>query len=269
MRTAIVRLALVALPVLLGATACIPYTVGSTAQTVPDGQTTHTTSWYFVPNAFARPEDTLAAPMYGVDNEWRHGVDARSDVGVRLTPAGVVLNYKHRVGDAPAGKPAVAWMVGSGIVNGGEHLHFEATLIASGDESSSMTPFGGLRAMHVVPITTTAVRDSPTLGAFGGFQFGDASFTVRPELGIYYDRPALGLRQRNVIFVPAVTLQRGRRASEARTVPAQRLQGATPQRSTRSTGEVIRCLLGYCPEGTSSSSSSGAPVSVQRAMPRG
>lgn len=265
MRNAIVRLAFAALPALLGATACIPYTVGSTAQTVPDGQTTHTTSWYFVPNAFARPEDTLAAPMYGVDNEWRHGVDARSDVGFRITPAGVVLNYKHRVGDAPAGKPAVAWMVGSGIVNGGEHLHFEGTVIASGDESSSMMPFGGVRAMQVVPITTTAVRDSPTLGAFGGVQFGDASFTVRPELGIYYDRPALGLRQNNFIFVPAVTLQRGRRRSEARTMPAQRLQGATPQKSSRNTLDVIRCLLGDCTGGSGSSSS--APVSVQRAMP--
>lgn len=258
----LVRLALAFLLVLNGATACIPYTVGSTAQTVPNGQTTHTTSWYFVPNAFKSPGDTVAVPMAGVDNEWRHGVDAKSDVGFRLVPTGVVLNYKHRVTEAEAGRAAVAYMVGGGIVNGGEHLHLEATLIASGDPSASMMPFGGVRAMQVIPISAGAVNDSPTIGAFGGFQLGDASFTIRPELGVYYDRSALGVRSSSVIFVPAVTLQRGRRHSEAQTIAPQRMQGASPAPPlARGMGDLVRCALGFC------AGPAAPPHSVQPMVP--
>jgi hypothetical protein len=241
-------LAPLALLALGSTTACIPYTVGSTAQTIPQGQTSHTTSWYFIPNALKSPDDSIAAPMYGVDNEWRHGVDGRSDVGVRVTPAGVVVNYKHRMGDAPAGKAGVAYMVGSGIVNGGEHLHLEATLIASGDESSGLMPYGGVRAMHVIPISSGAVTDRPTLGAFGGFQMGDASFTLRPELGVYYDHSALGLRKSNVIIVPAVTLQRGRRKSEVATIEPQRMSGKAPVEG--SGPSVLRCLFFSCGSST-------------------
>jgi hypothetical protein len=258
----LVRLALVALLIVQGATACIPYTVGSTAQTVPDGQTTHASSWYFVPNAFKGPHDSIAAPMAGMDNEWRHGVDAKSDVGFRLVPTGVVLNYKHRVTDAQAGRPAVAYMVGGGVVNFGEHMHLEATLIASGDESSSMMPFGGLRAMQVIPISAGAVKDSPTIGAFGGFQLGDAAFSIRPELGVYYDHSALGVRSSNVIFVPAVTLQRGRRRHEAQTIAPQRIQGASPAPPLASgMGDLVRCALGFC------AGPAAPPHSVQPMVP--
>jgi hypothetical protein len=249
------RLALVATPILLGATACLPYTVGSTAQTVPMGQTTSSTSYYFIPNAIKRPQDTVAAPLAGVDKEWRHGVDQRSDIGVRLTSgAGVVLNYKHRFSDQGNGTPALAYMLGTGIVNAGEHLHLEATLIGSGNEASAVMPFGGLRAMQVIPITQGAVRDSPTLGAFGGVQIGDASFTLRPEIGLFYDRSALGVRSGNFIVVPAITLQRGRQRSEARTVVPPAMQGSRRDTGARGTGEVLRCLLVRCkdtpPEGS-------------------
>ena len=94
--------------------------------------------------------------------------------------------------------------------NGGEHFLMQGTLIASGNPYATVTPYGGVRAMHVVPITQGAVRDKPTIGAFGGLQIGDAAFTIRPELGVYYDHSALGLRRGDLMFVPAFTLGRGK-----------------------------------------------------------
>ena len=197
---------------LLPLAACLPYTVGSSAQTVPAGQTTHSTSYYFVPNAFKQADDSTGRPLPGADYEWRHGLDAWSDVAFRVLPGGVTSTYKRRFGtDTSHAVSARAFSVGAGIVNGGEHFLMEGTLMASGREDATMTPYGGVRAMHVVPMTKGAVSDRPTVGAFGGVQLGSRWFSVRPELGVYYDHSALGLRQSNVLFVPAITMMRARR----------------------------------------------------------
>ena len=210
--------------VLLAASACLPYTVGSTAQTVAPHQTTSSTSWYYIPNAMKLPDDSIGAPLAGTNLEVRHGVDVRSDVGLRLLPGGVAMDYKHRFDGGDAGaRTAFAYMAGAGIVNGGEHFMMQGTLIASGREDGSVVPFGGLRAIHVLPITEGAVHDKPTIGVFGGLQLGDAHFTIRPELGVFYDRSALGLRRGDLILVPAVTLRRGKRE--------QRMQSVSPAAS--------------------------------------
>jgi hypothetical protein len=201
----------------IAASACIPYTVGSTAQTVPAGRSTRTSTSYFIPNAVRSPDDSLAGPMFGNDLEYRHGLDARSDFGLRLVPGGAVVNYKRRLGaDTSHTRAGWAVMGGGGIVNFGSHAHVEATLIASGRQDRPVSAYGGLRAMQVAPITMGAVHDSPTIGFFGGLQLGDAQFTLRPELGVFYDRSALGLRSADVILVPSITLQRGRRTRESR-----------------------------------------------------
>lgn len=194
-----------------GATACIPYTVGSTAQTVPANQTTTATSWYFIPNAFKHQGDSIGVPLAGSDFEIRHGIDDFSDLGLRLLPGGVVGSLKHRFGsDTSHTRAAFALITGAGIVNSGEHAHFEATLMLSGREDATISSYGGVRIMQVVPISAGAVNDSPTAGVFGGLTIGDWWFSVRPELGIFYDRSALHVRQSNFIIVPAVTLQRRR-----------------------------------------------------------
>ena len=127
-------------------------------------------------------------------------------------PGGVAVDYKRRLDDDLTGtRTAFAYSLGGGIVNGGEHMMLQATLIASGREDASLIPYGGLRAIHVLPITQGAVSDRPTIGMFGGLELGDAQFTIRPELGVFYDHSALGLRRGDVIFVPAVTLKRGNR----------------------------------------------------------
>lgn len=206
------RIPLFASLILLPATACLPYTVGTSAQTVPANETTHSASYYFMPNAFESPDDTIAAPLSGMDYEWRHGIDARSDVAFRLLPGGVTSSYKRRfAADTSHAGGARAFSVGAGIVNGGEHFLMEATLMASGREDASITPYGGVRAMHVIPMSSSAVSDRPTVGVFGGLQMGSRWFSVRPELGVFYDHSALGLRQGDLLLVPALTVMRGRR----------------------------------------------------------
>ena len=85
------RAAFPALLALLPLTACLPYTVGTSAQTVPANESTHSASSYFAPNA-VKLDDSLAAPMFGVDYEWRHGLDAFSDVGFRVSSGGAMAN---------------------------------------------------------------------------------------------------------------------------------------------------------------------------------
>ena len=206
------RLALAASTVLLPVTACLPYTVGTSAQTVPANETTHSASYYFMPNGLKEPGDSVATPLSGADYEWRHGLDARSDVAFRVLPAGVTTSYKRRFGsDTSHLGSARAFSIGAGVVNGGQHFLMEATLMASGREDGAyFVPYYGVRAMHVVPMSEGAVSDKPTVGAFGGLQIGNRWFSVRPELGVFYDHSALGVRSGDLLLVPAVTLMRGR-----------------------------------------------------------
>jgi hypothetical protein len=91
------------------------------------------------------------------------------------------------------------------LINFGEHAHVELTLIASGREGK-LTLYGGLRAMQVAPMSRGAVSDTPTLGGFLGLRIGRADMGVSPEVGVYYDRSALGLRRATVIVVPALSV---------------------------------------------------------------
>ena len=187
---------------------CIPLTVGSTAKPVPVGTTTNSTSFYVVPNSFDDSVNRRAYPRYGVDPEVRFGFDDHSDIGVRLPNlSGVVANYKRRLnGVSQAPGAATAIMVGGGFVNWGDHAHLEATLITSAEDNDRFTPYGGLRAMQVIPISRGAVHDSPTLGGFLGARIGTLTLGISPEIGIYYDHSALGIHRGNFLFVPAITV---------------------------------------------------------------
>jgi hypothetical protein len=209
---------------LLPLTACLPYTVGTSAQTVPANETTHSASYYFMPNALKEPGDSVATPLSGADYEWRHGLDAHSDVAFRILPAGVTTSYKRRFGaDTSHAGSARAFSVGAGIVNGGQHFLMEATLMASGREDGALfVPYYGVRAMHVVPMSEGAVSDRPTVGAFGGLQIGSRWFSVRPELGVFYDHSALGVRSGDLLLVPAITVMRGRSRDDGAHVSAPR-----------------------------------------------
>lgn len=196
------------------ATGCLPYTVGSTAQTVPTGESRTAAIVYFIPDAIDLFGDSVAGAMRGTDLELRHGLDDKSDIGVRIPSySGAVITYKRRLaGTSAPESPAVSIMAGGGFVNWGEHAEAELTLLASGREARIVTPYGGLRAMQVIPMARTAVHDTPTAGGFLGMRLRFGDIDVIPEIGVYYDRSALGVRSTNYIIVPGVSFapRRGR-----------------------------------------------------------
>lgn len=192
-------------------TSCIPFTVGSTARPVPAGESTRSMTFYSVPNSFEGLDSARSYPRVGADAETRFGLDDRSDIGLRLPSySGAVLNYKRRLNGATADPGfAFAVLTGAGIVNMGDHAHFELSFLASGAENT-LTPYGGIRAMKVVPISQGAVHDSPTIGVFAGLRIGDNRFALSPEIGVFHDHSALGIRKGSVIVVPSITISRAR-----------------------------------------------------------
>ena len=203
--------ALVLAAALLSLTSCISYSVGTTARPTPEGKFEPNLAVYFIPNGIETVDgDDSSSPAlsYGAaDFEGRWGLDDRSDLALRVPGgSGAILTYKRLVnGPNDPQKMAVATVVGGGIVNLGNHAYVEAGLIASGREDRNV-PYGGVRAMHVIPISSGAVRDTPSAGVFGGIRLQvGTNFALSPELGVYYDKSALELRRRNVIVVPSLT----------------------------------------------------------------
>ena len=192
-------------------TGCIPYAVGSTARTVPAGDHVRTTTAFVIPNGVEDKGDSVAATIPGLDSEMRFGIDNRSDWGVRVPSwSGVVVNYKRRLDAVPATAAAdtgvaLSLMTGGGLVNWGQHAHFELSLLASGREDRKAVPYGGLRVMQVVPLNSAAPSDRPTAGAFLGWRIGSRTLGVAPELGVFYDHSALHIRRGDVVIVPSVT----------------------------------------------------------------
>lgn len=202
---------LIALTAPLLMTGCISYAVGTTARPIPKGQFHHNVLAYAIPNGIENMTDDDAidpsTEWASADFEMRWGLSDRSDLGLRFPSAsGVVVNYKRLLNatNDPT-KSAFAFIVGTGFVNMRSHGYFEGTLIASGPEGGRV-PYGGIRAMHVIPIRRGAVNDSPTVGVFGGMRLRvNDYFSISPEIAVYRDEPALHLRRNDVIFVPSVS----------------------------------------------------------------
>ncbi len=212
MSRSILRLVVLLVP--LAGAACLPYTVGQGAQTVPEGETFRTTTGGFVLGGAAPFDDstgtTGASSNYAMsDQEIRFGLTDRSDVGLRVTSAsGLVINYKRRhVGAANPDSAGFSTMWGAGIVNWANHGLVEGTMLWSAGKRGSSIPYGGLRIIQTFPLSTGALRDTPSTGAFFGVQMGTRDRGITPELAIYYDESALGIRERNFVIVPSVTLR--------------------------------------------------------------
>jgi hypothetical protein len=208
-------------------TACTPYAVATTARPLAVGERSKSTIFAVVPGGARSPDDSSSIAMPGVDLEQRFGLDERSDLGVRIPSfSGVIMTYKRRL-DGATDKPGTAsgLMVGGGFVNFAQHAHLEATLIRSGSEAGSAVPYGGLRALQVIPLSTEAPNDSPTIGAFGGMRFGDRDGGISAELGVFYDRSALKLRRGDVVVVPSISVHGG---ALRHLMPWRRTHRATP-----------------------------------------
>jgi hypothetical protein len=190
------------------ATGCLPYTVGSTAQTVPAGERTRAAIVYYIPDAIDLSGDSVSSPMRGTDLEMRYGLDDKSDIGFRIPAySGAVFTYKRRLaGTSAPESAATSLMAGGGFINWGEHAEAELTLLASGRATGVMTPYGGLRVMQVMPMSRNAVHDTPTAGGFVGMRLRFGDVDVSPELGVYHDQSALGIRSTSYIIVPGVSI---------------------------------------------------------------
>jgi hypothetical protein len=189
---------------------CTPYAVHTSARPLQEGDRSRSMIVSVVPGGARIDEDStqesIALPSFDVD--WRYGLDDRSDIGFRLnTASGGIVTWRRRL-DGPSSRPttATALMLGAGLVNFGQHAHVEATLIRSGREGGSVVPYGGLRAIQIAPLSSTAVHDRPTLGAFGGARFGGAAARIGVEVGVFYDRSALGLRRNDFVVVPSFSV---------------------------------------------------------------
>jgi hypothetical protein len=195
------------LPLLTG---CISYTVGQGAETARVGERVSSTSMNVVPGTI---DDSLPLRRPSVDNEVRYGIDDRTDVGFRVaTWSGFMVTWKRQLTRAdtartPENRARTSIMLGGGILNMGEHAGLEATLIRSGKWTSRGQLYGAIRAAQVLPITSTAVSDDPVVGASMGWLFGDREYSIGPELGVYYDRSALGLNNRRIIVIPSVVIR--------------------------------------------------------------
>ena len=204
------------------ATACIPYTVGTTARPVQVGERSVSMVTYAMPSVgiLDSTRSPRSASALALDWESRFGIDDRSDAGIRVTSAsGMVVNYKRLLSDSGS-RMLVAIIPGGGIVNMAHHAHFEMTLLVSGWEPApgapvapaarrtapKVVPYGGLRVMQVAPIAEGAVHDDPTAGLFMGVRIGSIDFGVSPEIGVFYDRSALGVRKSTVVVVPAISV---------------------------------------------------------------
>lgn len=192
---------------------CIPYTMGSTAQTVPVGEQSRTTTAGFIIGGGSdltnSEGDTPATNMPMSDVEIRWGLTDHSDLGIRIPGgSGLVLNHKTRLqGAAHPDSAGFATLIGGGVVNWAQHAFVEGAVIWSSARSGSMVRYGGLKAMHTLPIASGALTDTPTIGGFLGFRIQSGETTLAPELGVYYDRSATGIRSGNIVVVPAITLQ--------------------------------------------------------------
>src|SRR6266511_1970037 len=87
--------------VALSVAGCVPYTVATTAQPVPEGDVATVLVWYSIPNGIEVMRDSGVA-WVGIDAESRLGVSDRADVGIRIPSAsGLVVTYKYRLSANP------------------------------------------------------------------------------------------------------------------------------------------------------------------------
>lgn len=198
----------------LTAAGCVPYAVGTTAATVPERQVEPSAVLQL---ASARrdldDDDEPSGPTLALGNEARLGLDARSDVGLRLTGfGGVTATYKRRL--SGSGENGTAFLVGAGVV-GASHVHTEATLVVSrarfrgalGESlGSRVAPYGGVRVQDLEPFAEDALDTQPAIGVFAGARLGWPDLGLSPEIGVFYSPSPLS-GDRRFIVVPSVTVR--------------------------------------------------------------
>ena len=197
---------------LVFSTACLPYSIGNTAQTVPEGKIIRGSTNSYAIGGGGRLDDSLTYTgpqnVALADQEIRFGISSSADIGVRVTSgSGILLNLKRRhSGVAHPDSAAFSSSIGAGIVNLGDHALLEGTLHFSGSRRPTGVPYGALKVMQTIPIERNALQDTPAMGLAVGWRFGEFDMGIIPELAIWYDQPVVGNRSGNWVVVPSVTL---------------------------------------------------------------
>ena len=192
---------------------CISYTVGMGAETTPMGETSSSTSLNMVPGTLKESAGTTPTRRPSVDTEVRYGLSPRTDIGFRLaTYSGVIATWKRQLSRPDSSKmienrARTALMIGGGLINGAEHAAWEVTLIQSGPWSAAGQPYGAVRATQAVAVTGTAGKDDPVFGMVFGYLLGNRERSFGPELGVYYDRSALGLNTNRILVIPSIVVR--------------------------------------------------------------
>ena len=202
-----------ALAALLGLAGCVPYAVGTTAATVPERRVEPSGIVQIVSaRRDVRQGDGPSSAAVSLTNEARLGLDARTDIGVRLTGfGGITANVKRRL--RGRGDDGAALLVGAGLI-GASHVHAEATLIVSRATapvlgrslSRRVAPYGGVRVQDLTPFAADALNTPPAVGVFAGARVGWPDLALSPEIGVFYS-PTDVFGERTVIVVPSVTVR--------------------------------------------------------------
>lgn len=199
------------LPLLTG---CISYTVGQGAETIAPHEQTLNSTFNVVPGSLKDGRNHTPTRRPSMDLDWRRGLDDRSDIGIRVTNwSGAMFTWKRQLSRPDSSRlqfenrSRTAIMLGAGLINFTEHAAFEATLIHSSRWTPAGQTYGAIRAIQVVPLGPEVPHDDPVVGVAFGHLFGDRNRSIGPEIGVFYDRSALGLNTNRVIVVPAVVLR--------------------------------------------------------------
>ena len=189
---------------------CVPYAVGSTAATESAGRVVPDATFQYASRARLHTDSDSRGewndPAVSLDNGVRLGLDAYSDVGLRLVGlSGALVTYGRRLTGPTGGDAGTKAVVGAGILGGGSHYHVEATLVASPGGAGQVVPYGGLRAQYLGAFAPDAIAVEG-VGAFVGGRFGWPDLAVTPEIGVFYS-PSPFVGQDDWVVAPSVTVR--------------------------------------------------------------
>ena len=182
----------------------VPYSVGTTAATAPV-RTVVPAGIVQIASADRALEttDRATGAVATIGTEARFGLDATSDVGVRVLGAGTfVTSYKRRL--SGTGDAGTAILVGAGVV-GLQWLHAEATLVRAWPARGQVTPYAGARVQAMTPFAGDAAEVPPAVGVFAGGRIGWPDLAVSPEVGLFYNESPLR-GDSPLLIVPSVTV---------------------------------------------------------------
>ena len=184
----------------------MPYTVGQTARTTPRGAAVPSATFQYASHDRLREPGEDDGPTFLLSNGVRLGLDARSDIGLRIVGPGAVVTYGRRLTGTPGTDAGTTLLAGAGILLGdGGHAHLEASVVTSSAPMGELTPYGGLRAQFLGPFGND--NDSAgAVGVFGGIRFGEPDLAIAPELGVFYSPSSL-FGESDWIVVPSVTVR--------------------------------------------------------------